>query len=224
MNESIQVEKLLNRFREESGVAKRFVAVLQHWTGLPYTEGPLASGPQEPEEKPVQLSGFDCVTLIESALAAARSEAAGDFFQELNQLRYHGGKVSWMTRNHYMSDWIERNVERGVLTIPEYSCQKEGCSRTLSCLEDYPPREKAFDFLPASQSELLLQESKRGDIVCFVSVRPDLDVFHVGVLDGNDLIHSSRSLGGVRREPLSQFLNRNETKGFLTARTTEAPR
>ena len=67
------------------------------------------------------LTGFDCVTLVESSLAIARAAAVprarwSAFTHEIERMRYRGGvRAGYVSRLHYFSEWIADNARRGLL-------------------------------------------------------------------------------------------------------------
>jgi hypothetical protein len=62
------------------------------------------------------LDFFDCLSLVETVLALARSLTAAQFVGELQSLRYRGGEPQFGARNHFMeADWLPQNLARGVL-------------------------------------------------------------------------------------------------------------
>jgi hypothetical protein len=66
------------------------------------------------------LASFNCVTLVESALAAARciwirERTAGCFADELTNIRYRDGEEAGeAARLYYLSDWLEDVERRGL--------------------------------------------------------------------------------------------------------------
>lgn len=92
--------------------------------GMPYVAGTL----DEPdrEELVVRLTGFDCVTFVESVLALAQAVVAGEptyeaFAAHLEALRYRDGvRDGYCSRLHYFTDWLLNNDRRGrVALAPE---------------------------------------------------------------------------------------------------------
>jgi len=60
---------------------------------------------------------FDCTTFVEVVLAISLSKKEGLIIQNLNQIRYKDGKVSYYNRNHFMvSDWIPENIKTGLIS------------------------------------------------------------------------------------------------------------
>jgi hypothetical protein len=189
--------------------------------GLPYVTSPLVGGPDTPERLVERLNAFDCVTFVESVLALARCRSADGFSEELARLRYHEGRVEWLSRNHYMTLWAERNAAAGcvrILTGPGLAVETR--PKRLDALPGYPPLLRVPRYLP--RDALLACPWHDGDVALFASTRADLDFFHVGLLfptrRGPLLRHASRSRGGVIEEPLAEFLERNETPGLLGLR------
>ena len=96
-----------------SDVAVRFV-------GRPYAAGPLEQA-DGVERLTADTSAFDCVTLVETALALRRweqlpgEERSSERFRAfLQDIRYRGGVLTdYTSRLHYTSDWIADNIGKG---------------------------------------------------------------------------------------------------------------
>lgn len=211
-----------------SGIAslpRRLDLLSEGFLGAPYTVAPLIGSASTPEQLVIRLDAFDCVTYAETVLALAWSEAEEDLPGTLAALRYRDGRVAYHERNHYMVTWLERNGADGWLTpVAERAwVAAPEAPRVLSVLRDHPTREWHARYLPVGRWPELSAEVSPGDLVCFVSPRPDLDVFHVGLLfpalDGPRLRHASRAAGYVVEQPLSAYLDgRPECPGMLVAR------
>ncbi len=95
------------------------VRVGEHFLGAPYEAGMLDRG--SIEELVVELDSFDCVLLVETALAAARAIREGSyrydsFVSNLEKMRYRGGKLDgYCSRLHYFSEWIADNERKGLV-------------------------------------------------------------------------------------------------------------
>jgi hypothetical protein len=214
---------ILEMTRGLSAVAERALSVSGYLLGRPYVAHPLVGSPAHPEQLVLRLDGFDCVTFVETVLALARSRKPEDVLRQLVALRYEAGEVGWSTRNHYMSDWVARNVAAGLVepVLAEHAVEVK---RRLSTLSGYPARTRQFRYVPLECCGALKTRGRPGDLVGFVSTRAELDTFHVGLLAAGEstmLRHASRSAGEVVEEPLASFLDRNETPGLLLARPTE---
>lgn len=92
--------------------SSRIEALSSSLIGIPYADGNLGEGEQGRYDKDplFRLDVFDCTTYVETVLAGALSERATDFPQHMQQIRYHNGDISFVTRNHFISaDWIPNN-------------------------------------------------------------------------------------------------------------------
>jgi len=93
------------------------VAAGRAFRNAPYQGGTLERNAEE--ALVVELGAFDCVTLIESALALARThhlerESLAAFSRELQRIRYRDGEIDgYPSRLHYTTDWIRDNQARG---------------------------------------------------------------------------------------------------------------
>jgi hypothetical protein len=102
--------------------------------GTPYAAGALEV--PGPERLVCHLGGLDCVTFVETCLAAARTsrldppsprmatkgrvathqDVFEEFMAELRLLRYRDGTIlGYASRLHYFSEWLRQNAARGVL-------------------------------------------------------------------------------------------------------------
>jgi hypothetical protein len=215
--------RLATRARSLPGRLARLSEAL---LGRPYLAGPL-SGPGGPEVLVERLDAFDCVTFVESVLALGWSRRPEDYPQHLRALRYQGGALSWATRRHYTSAWLAENAAEGRLTpLLVERWHPQGPPRTLDLLAGYPALTWDPVALPAAELPTLARVAKAGDFVGFVTDRPDLDTFHVGLLvPGRPLgvRHASRSEGRVVEQPLAEFIARWEVSALLVARPLPLP-
>ncbi len=214
------LSSLLTEISSLSDSSERIARVSELLIGAPYKEHPLIGSSTEEEQFVFSLEEFDCVTYAETCLALAFSANEAMFEENLRLLRYKKGEVTWLTRNHYMSEWIAQNSENGFITRTKLSANPIYIDKELSCLSNYPTCHAHIEM--CTPSEFQPEHIHNGDIVLFGSTKPDLDVFHLGILirQDNDLLlrHASKSLGGVCEELLSHFLARNEVSGLILVR------
>lgn len=206
-------------------VGFRMSAISRFFVDRPYHPEPLVGGPDLEERLVSRLDAFDCVTFVESCWALARSRESSDFEARLRSLRYRDGRVEWGERNHYMSQWLERGEAAGLLerVLPDRWTDLDD-PRSLSVVAGLPAVPWIPRGLALAELDTLRGTARTGDLVCFVSTRPDLDVFHVGLLVQTVsllLRHASQARGQVVDEPLEDFLGRNETPGLLVARAND---
>jgi hypothetical protein len=78
---------------------------------------PLGEGFGLDPDPLVSTTKFDCTTFVEVVLAISLSKKEGLIIQNLNQIRYKDGNVSYYNRNHFMvSDWIPENIKTGLIS------------------------------------------------------------------------------------------------------------
>ncbi|MFH1464854.1 MAG: N-acetylmuramoyl-L-alanine amidase-like domain-containing protein [Pseudomonadota bacterium] len=194
--------------------------------GRPYLTGPLP-GPDGPELLVRRLDAFDCVTFVESVLALGWGRTPEDYPRHLQALRYQNGARSWLTRRHYTSAWLAENVTEGRFTLLlRERWRALGPPRTLDLLAGYPALTWEPVALPVAELPALTRAARAGDFVGFISDRPNLDTFHVGLLvPGRPLLvrHASRSEGRVVEQPIPEFITRWEVSALLVARPLPLP-
>jgi len=207
-------------------LAERMDRVSARLLGRPYVENPLGGGPGRPETLRVSLSGFDCVTYVETVLALARSRDSEEFLRTLRRIRYRGGRPAWSTRNHYMTGWARENAARGLvhdLTLGPETAVRE---RTLSMVPGIPARKARVRCFPKALLCRIGPRLATGDLVLFASTRRRLDVFHVGLLvrtgAGLRLRHAARSAGRVVEQPLAEFAAARRMAGLIVLRPVDS--
>jgi cell wall-associated NlpC family hydrolase len=196
---------------------ERAAAAGEALLGRPYVAAPLAPPPGSQEAEPLvaRLDGFDCVTLVETCLAVARTQERDrtwrDFTEELERLRYREGRrAGYASRLHYFSDWLRDNDRRDIVRnltaalggVPDTrpltfmsrhrsaypALADDGVFADLSRLEasaSKPPRH----VIPKARIGSILPMLQAGDVLAFATDIEGLDVAHVG------LVH--RTAGGA---------------------------
>lgn len=181
--------------------------------GTPYAAGTLeaylASGTPAREPLTLHLDRFDCVTLVESALAVARaagrSRAPGwaEFAREVERMRYRGGvRAGYDSRLHYFSEWIADNARRGLALDLGAELGGTRDPRPLRFMTEhrasYPALRSDAVFRAARERERMLDDAPRhvvptariaavqdriqsGDVLAFATSIAGLDVTHTGL-------------------------------------------
>jgi hypothetical protein len=218
-----QAEDLLSETRHDGPAHNRIDVLSRHFLGYPYQPNPLIGSSDTPEVFTASLDGFDCVTYIETILALARASDVDEFVEWLRKIRYEHGRIEWKRRNHYMTQWIRNNVREGLLrpismpAVPTHSRE-----RVLSVVPGLAPQRTRVKCVPKSAVPRAAEHLRSGDVICFVSTRKNLDVFHAGIIvrDGKKLLmrHASRKRGCVVEQELSEFLRANRMAGIIVVR------
>lgn len=209
------------------------LSAARHFVGRPYVATTLE---KDPERLVVNLREWDCTTLVESAVAlarTARSEAPSftTYLRELSCLRYRTDSINDYTdRLHYFSDWIYENARRGLICDMTAAIGGRPYRPQLSFMSAHPDRYAAlrthpwrvafmrekeaeisartgYAVLPTASIPAASSALRDGDIVCFVTDIPGLDISHVGIICRRGrtvtFIHASSAAGRVIVEPTS---------------------
>ncbi len=237
----VDAHKLLSR----KDLPKDYQGRLRYFTGAlqdrPYFLGPTGEGRFGLlDPKPLaDLSRFDCVTYIESAMALAQSHGARDLLPRLLPIRYHGDAVAYDTRNHYfVEDWMRNNaslvrpvrfpgdslMSKPIDKIKFFSGRRPEAKGDTAVLRQLPvPAANPvaeFPFLPYDKALETLSNWTHGEKflgVAFVTDIPGLDVTHTGFLiaDGKNpplLRHASQLNNKVTTQPFKEYLESRKGK------------
>lgn len=177
---------------------------------IPYVARTLEGG--ERERLVVNLRQLDCTTYVENVIALYLCIKNGettfrDFCNYLRKIRYENGIVTYPTRLHYFSYWIEQNTLTGIVReiVPQDSSVTEDSEydiyymssnpekypalrKDTSLIDDIAEMEKYFDgktyrYIPKAKlknPESLQAYIKDGDIIAIVTNKKGLDISHIG--------------------------------------------
>ncbi len=228
-----EIALFLSRIRPEASLGERLRQIARWLRDRPYVAHPLEGGPHRREVFTLSLAGFDCVTYVETALAVALARSVREVPSLLRRLRYRKGRVSWRARHHYMIQWIRENIRQGFLTDLTRGPRTRLLKRRVDVVPGIPPRTLRFRCFPKKALATLAPHLRDGDLIFFVSTKPNLDVFHVGLLfvEGSPkdttvsprliLSHASRHRGRVLEQELEEFLKENRMSGVILVRPRE---
>lgn len=179
--------------------------------GLPYVAKTLERN--KDEKLVVNLRQLDCTTYVETVLALARSmeqkkPTFSNYCNNLRLIRYKGGVVSYPTRQHYFTYWIQQNVKDGIVSDiqspnPPFSAlQTVKANYMTTHLSQYPmlkgkpqwvrqieAMEKSITGLKAryipksgvNNNSLLRKSVHDGDIIAIVTKKAGLEISHLGI-------------------------------------------
>lgn len=201
------LQSLQSRARSRAATGPLVVAAAREFLGAPYRARTLEQ--EGPERLVMNLREFDCMTLVESALALARcadggKTGAADVRQELTLIRYRDGVINgYASRLHYFSDWVDNNQMKGIVSDETAalggSPQRIRYGFLSSHRQDHPRLEDSTAALAIRHREEQLSTSprmvisqsavsgvvphlKEGDIIGITSAIPGLDVIHTGIV------------------------------------------
>jgi hypothetical protein len=220
------LEQLLAEAQRQPTLAARMKLISARLLGQPYIVHPLVGSVTEPEQFVVRMDGFDCVTFIETVLAASNATTVEDFLNRLRKLRYANGEVSYLTRMHYTTDWHAAQVRNGFFQDLTHGPQIAERAKILNGVPGLPSRNVTVRYFPKSKLAEVSPALQDGDLIYFVAGRRWLDTNHVGLLFRQDgqlrIRHASHRLGGVVEQTLAEYFAANEMIGFMVARPIEA--
>jgi len=202
--------------------------------GTPYVAGTLDT--TRVEELIVNLRKLDCMTLVENCLALSRtmllpSPDYDSFLQELRQIRYRKGIINgYVSRLHYTTDWIYDNVDKGILEDVTYALGGRKLKVNVNFMSENPEKythlandsvavkqialiERAINarniyyYIPKKEIAQHQSLIKNGDIICFTTAIPGLDISHLSIAYWNKrqltFIHASSTAKKVIINPES---------------------
>lgn len=189
----------------------QIVAISAHFVAAPYAADTLIGGPQTAEQLVVNLAGFDCFTLLDTIEALRRASDPADFAEQLREVRYRAGQVSYLARRHFFSDWVAGNdgtiVDvtaavghgRAQTVVKQLNLKDDG----RHWLPELPVVPREINYIPVAEIDRqVLSALQPGDYLGLYSHHAGLDVSHTGVLvkDGERfLLRHASSRMGVRR-------------------------
>jgi N-acetylmuramoyl-L-alanine amidase-like len=222
-----RIDRLIIQSRVRGTISQRIDFISAALRGIQYQENTLIGGPNLSEKFVVRDDAFDCVTFCETVLAAAIASDRSEFDSVLRNIRYHNGVVAWRERNHYFFEWCQHNVDNS-------TCRWVGMQGALDMEKtvDYQAglgkRRFAMRVIPSAAFLASKDKLERGDIVGFVSRRPNLDYFHTGLItfdkSGTLLLrHASQRRRRVLDEPMDHFIAVNGVR-YVTLLRPQEPR
>lgn len=219
--------------------------IASNFLGKPYTAFTLEE--KGDERLIINLSEFDCSTLVEQCIAIVNSSDYNAFKKELTKLRYRNGKLDgYGSRLHYLTDWLVANQDNKVLSLETKKMGGEIYNKTVNFMtshwDKYPrantekikkeiiESEKAiakskFFYIPKNKIDSLQHLIKNGDIIAITTSIAGLDCSHQGfAVIKNEKLHllhasSSKKKVIVSEENLSNYLKKNKLQtGIMVAR------
>lgn len=160
----------------------------------------------------VNLRQLDCTTYVETVLALYlciknNKTSFNDFCNYLKSIRYKDGKVSYATRLHYFSYWIEQNEHKKIVKeiVPSDTSlvrtkrydihymshnpnkypalvHNKSLIKEISCMEEKFDK-KSYRYIPKENlkyPEQLKSVIHDGDILAIVTNKKGLDISHIG--------------------------------------------
>jgi hypothetical protein len=221
-----RIDRLIEAASALPTISQRIDLISRRLIGTRYRGYTLIGGPNRREQFVVRDDGFDCVTYCETVLAAAIARKPTAFAATLRAIRYDHGVVEWRERNHYFFEWSAHNVANGACRAITLDGEVE-VDKTVTWHKALGRRHFAMHVIPRAVFLANRGKLKTGDIVGFVTRRPNLDFFHVGFIafgpKGEFLLrHASEHHGRVLDERMPRFCAANHVRYVTLLRPREA--
>jgi Protein of unknown function (DUF1460) len=221
----MRIDKLILAAQGQGDMPQRIDFISRALLGTSYRGYTLIGGPKSPEKFVVRDDGFDCVTFCETVLAAAITRDPSGFDGVLRKVRYHDGVVNWYQRNHYFFEWGQHNIENKTCSAVSMDGAVE-IEKTVYWHKALGRRSFAMQVIPCDVFMGGVALLRTGDIVGFVTQRPNLDYFHIGLVIFDDngrfmLRHAARSRGRVLDERMERFAEQNRVRYVTLLRPQE---
>ena len=133
--------------------------------------------------------------------------------------------MNWYERNHYFFEWCQHNVENKICRWLDMAGAVD-INKTVDSQKGLSKRRFAMRVIPRAVFLANAGKLATGDIVGFVSRRPDLDYFHCGFVvvapKGPLLLrHAAESRHRVLDERMDRFLARYRVRYVTLLRPQE---
>jgi hypothetical protein len=204
------VDHMLSAAARIPTIGSRIAFISEQFLGVPYRESTLKGDANTPELLTINLEAVDCFTYLDYVEAMRRSHNIASFTKMLRMVRYRGGKVGYITRNHFFTDWLESNTRIKDVTADVGGKIAEQVHKRINdrgggiCfVEGTPPVERNITYIPGKTiNDAIIRRLKTGDYIGIYSRMRGLDVSHVGILiktKGGARFRHASSLASQRR-------------------------
>ncbi len=161
--------------------------------GTPYQADTLIGGPGIPEVLVANFNGVDCFTRL-ITLKPARSDNQKSFLHNLAGTRYAAGKVAYLSRRHFFSDWfaaaprnardVTPDISPDYVVVDKQLNHKPDGGEYISGLGIHP---RKINYIPGRAiNQQVMNHLKNGDYIGVYSPLDGLDVSHVGIVVRHD--------------------------------------
>ena len=231
----IKVERLLQEAATLRNPGEKIAFISRHFLGTPYIAHTLIGNPETSEIFVLRFDGVDCFTLLDYVEALRRSSSFVDFKKHLRHIRYRGGRVNYINRNHFFSEWGNANFPHledvtalvGGMSVHRVEKQLNQRGDGQLYLPGYPVTKRTVTFIPPEAIDAsVFSRLHSGDYIGIYSPLPGLDVSHTGIIikkGEKTLLRHASSRESIRRvvdEELAPYLGGK--KGLIVYRAIDA--
>ena len=193
-----KLDQMLAKAASIAEIGPRIRFISSQFMGTPYKESTLIGNAETPEIFTINLQAVDCFTYLDYVEAMRLSDSFSRFKMNLKRIRYRSGKVAYVQRNHFFTDWSERNpsvadvtgeIGRGrARVVPKKLNEKTDATYFLAAITI---TQRTVTYIPAEAIDNAVIDSLRtGDYVGIFAETKGLDVSHVGIIvNDKDAVH-----------------------------------
>ncbi len=204
--------------------------VSYQFLGTPYAANKLIGSPTEPEKLVIDFSGLDCFTFLDYVESLRKSNDQNDFVKNLIQTRYIDGKISFLQRKHFFTDWSTREKLNAKDVTDEISPSYITITKSLNKKADgseYIPglgvTKREIKYIPGDKvNDAVIKNLKTGDYIGIYTHLAGLDVTHTGIFimtDHGPMLRNASSLAANKKVVDSPFLDYVKNKpGIIVLR------
>lgn len=207
-----RIENILAKYaNHETSASSLIITLAREFKGVPYVAKTLEN--DSIENLVINTRQLDCTTYVENVLAMYlcikdHKLSFSDFCSYLRQIRYVGGKVSYPTRQHYFTEWIDENTKDGFVEElqspnPPFTATQHLRINFMSkhtslypMLKNNPELVKpiaemesrlsgnVYRFIPKASianTQLFRSTIHDGDIIAITTSKSGLDTSHIGI-------------------------------------------
>lgn len=129
----------------------------------------------------INFDSLDCFTFIDTLESLRVSSSKKEFKKHLISTRYKNSDISYLSRNHFFSDWIESNNMKDI-TCTLGNCKNETkyLNENEMYLKEIPTVKRTISYIKTDEVDLSLL--KDGDYVGVYTDKKGLDVTHTGII------------------------------------------
>lgn len=202
-----KIDTLLRQSWSIDDIAGRIDFLSTRFTHSRYKENTLIGDASTPEVLVINLSGIDCFTYLEYVEAMTLSRSFAEFRENLRNIRYRSGILTFENRNHFFTDWREVNAD----IVEDVTAHLAGAKciqieKTLNVKEDgtnilcgIQPVKRQLTYIPSRMlDDELMGALKTGDFVGIYSEDQGLDVSHVGIITIENNVHYLRHASSAK--------------------------
>ncbi|WP_208440633.1 DUF1460 domain-containing protein [Bartonella raoultii] len=157
--------------------------------GTPYKANMLQGSEKTPEKLIIDFRGLDCFTYLDYVEALRKSNSPKEFINNVIKTRYIKGKIHFLNRKHFFTDWAYREYKHATDITAEISPHAISVEKYLNKKADdgnylpgLPVVKRTITYIPSNFiNEEVISRLKSGDFIGIYTKLAGLDVTHVGL-------------------------------------------